>query len=130
MAPRMHAMRRFVLILLMFVLPLQFSWAAVAGFCEIDSTAGGLGVIGYHVHEHAHEHAQPQSDAAQAGSLNADVDRDCGPCHGHSHGSAAMLGLPPVHVVQTSDRYGWHTPPSLPDPVPDELLRPPLHPLA
>ena len=125
-------MRRFVLILLMFVLPLQFSWAAVAGFCEIDSTPGGLGVIGYHVHVHEHEHAQPdaQTDLAGQGTLNADVDRDCGPCHGHSHGSAAMRGLPPVHVVQTSDRYGRHTAPTLPDPVPDELLRPPLSPLA
>lgn len=130
MAPRMHAMRRLVLILLMFVLPLQFSWAAVAGVCEIEASAGALGAIGYHVHEHDHEHAQPKADGSQQDTLNADVDRDCGPCHGHSHGSAAMLGLPLVHVAQTSDRYGWHTPPSLPDPVPDELLRPPLSLLA
>ena len=123
-------MRRFVLILLMFVLPLQFSWAAVAGVCEIESSAGALSAFGYHVHEHDHAD-EAQADAAQQGTtLNTDVDRDCGPCHGHSHGSAAMLGLPPVHVVQTSDRYGWHTPPTLPDPVPDELLRPPLSPLA
>lgn len=78
-------MKRILLILLIALLPVQFSWAAVGVYCGDE-------------HESAHEHAlhakapaqadagsQDGADAEKAGPSGVGFDLDCGNhCHGHS----------------------------------------------
>jgi hypothetical protein len=69
-------MKKFFLILLLLVLPLQMSWAAASAYCqhEQDQTARHLG---HHGHEHQDKAEQPpaKKDAGQPHS-------DCNFCHG------------------------------------------------
>ncbi|MES2718739.1 MAG: hypothetical protein V4795_23475 [Pseudomonadota bacterium] len=100
-------MRRFLAIVLLALLPLQFSWAAVASYCEHETQ--GAGHFGHHDHDHAHQ-AGASSDAGPTADLTADasptpgetgsadgdkapgaMDLDCGHCHGSC---SAMLTWP------------------------------------
>jgi hypothetical protein len=109
------SVRRFLAIVLLALLPLQFSWAALASYCEHETQ--GAGHFGHHAHAHAHAHdhapahqASARSDAGPAADLAADasptpdetgsadgdkapgaMDLDCGHCHGTC---SAMLTLP------------------------------------
>jgi hypothetical protein len=104
--------RRFLAIFLLAMLPLQFSWAAVATYCGHESQAS-TGHFGHHDHDHEHDHehhADAGSDAGPAVDAGADLtsspdevggangdkapsamDLDCGHCHGTC---SAMLTLP------------------------------------
>ena len=106
-------MRRFLAIFLLALLPLQFSWAAVASYCEHETQ--GSGHFGHHDHGHAH-HAGAISDAGPAADLTADasptpdetgsaegdkapgaMDLDCGHCHGTCSAMLTWpLGMPVV----------------------------------
>lgn len=80
----MRAMRRWLLIALLFVLPLQFSWAAAAAYCGHEPAPART-----HTGHHAHAHAASVADASQAQSDGvakaqaspSGVDHDCGFCH-------------------------------------------------
>jgi hypothetical protein len=105
--------RRFLAIVLLALLPLQFSWAAVASYCKHETQ--GAGHFGHHDHDHAH-HAGASSDAGQAADLTADasltpnetgsaegdkapgaMDLDCGHCHGTCSAMLTWpLGMPDV----------------------------------
>lgn len=77
-------MRRFLAIVLLAMLPLQFSWAAVASYCEHETQ--GTGHFGHHEHEHhadAGPNAEPATDADAPGDkAPGAMDLDCGHCHG------------------------------------------------
>ena len=71
-------MRRCIVILLLFVLPAQFSWAAAASYCQHaqDSTPQHLG-------HHEHQHQKASADAAVAVDALADAGTaDGGPDSG------------------------------------------------
>jgi hypothetical protein len=77
-------MRRFLAVILLAMLPLQFSWAAVATYCAHESR--GDGHFGHHEHRH---HADAGSDAGLDAEADAAGDKapgaldlDCGQCHG------------------------------------------------
>lgn len=90
-------MRRCLAILLLALLPLQFSWAAVAAYCghEVGRHAEHLG---HHEHQHQHQQQHPQqhtdltlvhqADLADPDTAPADPEPtasfhiDCGHCHG------------------------------------------------
>lgn len=106
-------MRRWLLIALLFVLPLQTVWGAAARYCahETNSSAAHFG---HHVHEH--QDAQSQIAAADDGSGAVAVDLDCATCH---LGYAATLPSSEVVVVAAAPgvppspdglRYQSHTP--------------------
>jgi len=89
---------RFLAIVLLVLLPLQFSWAAVASYCGHDAQAA-VGHFGHHEHQHQHA-ADVSVDASEAaGAALADektpvaMHADCGHCHGYC---SAMLTLPSV----------------------------------
>jgi hypothetical protein len=100
--------RRFLAIVLLALLPLQFTWAAVASYCGHESQASG-GHFGHHdpVHEHhadasngagpaADSSAGPSSAPDETGTAEGDkapvaMDLDCGHCHGTC---SVMLTLP------------------------------------
>lgn len=78
-------MKRFLLVLLIALLPVQFSWTAVGVYCGDEHGSA---------HDHTlHAKALAQSEAAShdsagaemGGSTGAGIDLDCGNhCHGHS----------------------------------------------
>lgn len=86
-------MRRWLAILLMLFLPLQSSWAAVAGYCGHET-----GAAAHHVghHDHAgHGHATKPVDPghpgqADGGSAGA-FQQDCGHCLGHCAGMVDVV---------------------------------------
>jgi len=80
-------MRRWFAILMLALLPLQFSWAAVAAYCGHE-TGQHAEHLGHHEHQHT-DHAIADKDSAPADqSAPAVFDFDCGHCHG------AYVGLP------------------------------------
>jgi hypothetical protein len=85
--------RRLLAIFVLALLPLQFSWAAVAVYCEHETQ--GAGHFGHHEHQHnadvgAHADATPDPDATGDKAPGA-MDLDCGHCHGQC---SVMLALP------------------------------------
>lgn len=128
-------MRRFLLIVLMFVLPLQWSWAAAASLCGHEAAGPAARHFGHHQHEHhgaaAGHDAGKSTKAAKAegadkksglGSLRADPD--CGVCHGLGAAFLADVDAqaPPWISADAFPRYQA----AVPDRSPDTLLRPPL----
>lgn len=82
-------MRRWLTILLLFVLPVQFAWSAAAAYCQHEEVTGVA-----HFGHHGHEHSAPSdagSKASGAGEKSGDQssakglkllgDKDCGFCH-------------------------------------------------
>lgn len=78
-------MRRWLLVFLLFVLPLQFTWASAAGYCRHEQEANARHV-GHHSHEHAGDRdtasksAQPAADDGDATALGLEHS-DCSFCH-------------------------------------------------
>ena len=65
-------MARLLVIVLALLLPLQFSWGAVLGYCQHETTPAEAEHVGHHPHEHQAGKAKPAGDKA---------DADCGSCH-------------------------------------------------
>jgi len=90
-------MRRWLTILLLFVLPVQFAWSAAAAYCQHEQVLVKPH-IGHHVHEH--EDAENKASAKQFGDKSASKsiklvgDNDCGYCH-------LSLAKPLVSVAMT-----------------------------
>jgi hypothetical protein len=87
-------MRRFLIVFLLFALPLQVSWAAVATYCKHES-----GAAAQHFGHHEHEHPAKQADPAKDPS-SLIVDNDCIACHLASAGVlpavfSSVLSEPP-----------------------------------
>ena len=86
-------MRRWFSILLLTLLPLQFSWAAVASYCGHENEAQARH-LGHHEHQHQHQGDADGDAGPGAGSdkpaddLSGSLDFDCAHCHG------ACAGLP------------------------------------
>jgi hypothetical protein len=98
-------MRRWLVLLMLAVLPLQLSWAAVAGYCQHEEGPAQGAHFGHHAHEHEHPPASASLDdeqttvservAADAPLDHADawsgdavdegnplaLDEDCAVCH-------------------------------------------------
>lgn len=95
-------MRRWLVLLMLAFLPLQFSWSAVAGYCDDEPPGTGAAHLGHHDHApHGHgDAAWPAADPAtdQAGQPAADLD--CNHCHGQCTGVLAVFdaSLPPVQA--------------------------------
>ena len=96
-------MHRIFAIVLLVLLPLQFSWAAVASYCGHETQAGAE-----HFGHHDHQHHGDAGDAGSGAGLDANsdvnsdavdgkapgaMDLDCGHCHGTC---SMMLNLPLV----------------------------------
>jgi len=89
--------RRFLAIVLLALLPLQFSWAAVASYCGHEQQAGSTH-FGHHEHQQhadAAGGAEPLADAESTpdgDKAPGAMDLDCGHCHGHC--SVMLTPLP------------------------------------
>jgi len=70
-------MKRYLAIFLLVLLPLQFSWAAMASYCQHETS-----VTAQHPGHHSHDHASADHpEAAQNSEPSACMDHDCATCH-------------------------------------------------
>lgn len=84
-------MRRLVLICMMLLLPVQWTWAAAAAYCAHESSPAAAKHIGHHEHVHKTSAAEGSKKVpAPAGVL----DLDCDYCH-----LSAAQWLPVLHDV-------------------------------
>jgi hypothetical protein len=118
-------MCRWLAVLLLVLLPLQFSWAAVANYCGHE--AGGGDHVGHHDHA-AHNHggkvAEPSDKGKTDGTSSPASSFDCGHCHGYCLGmidvvsslQPQMLGSAPPgpsdhtlaeHLPAQPERPNW-----------------------
>ena len=70
------SVRRFILSLLLVILPLQFSWAAEAAYCAHE-TGAAANHFGHHDHRHTSGDASKDKVTKASGLLDADCDM----CH-------------------------------------------------
>jgi len=89
-------MRRLVLVFLLLLMPVQWTWAAAAAYCGHESRSAG-GHVGHHQHDHVGgQKAGKSGQAADSGQVQADVDGDCDYCHlGASHWLLAAFSPAP-----------------------------------
>jgi len=113
-------MRRSLLIFLMFLLPLQWSWAAAANVCAHESDAQSWH-FGHHEHKHAA--ASAASELTKADGLAAGCHSDCGVCHGVGTAFFAMPDGIPVPWAETVRFASYQS--AVPDRSLDSLYRPP-----
>jgi hypothetical protein len=73
----MPSMRRWLPILLLALLPLQLSWAAVSVYCQHETGAAAQH-FGHHEHQH---HAEEKSTDDTDAKILSTVDADCPVCH-------------------------------------------------
>ncbi len=120
-------MRRIFAILLLAVLPLQFSWAVVASYCGHEEQAG-VTHFGHHEHHHHADNggnAEPVADLDATADAAGDkapgaMDLDCGQCHGYC---SVMFTLPSglpgafstAHPSATLDEAGGVHAPTRPE---------------
>ena len=98
-------MRRWIVIVLLALLPLQSTWAAVASYCghETGTQAGTqAGAQAQHLGHHDHQHLGVGVGVAASASAGADHDRDAAGADvppgfhfdcGHCHGGCVALAL-------------------------------------
>jgi len=107
---------RFLIILLLLVVPLQMSYAAAATYCNHNDQAASTSHFGHHMHKHV----QPSGD----GKLpTGAVDPDCGLCQ---LGCACIMisadlqpmgavpaqaALPPQHPLRSAHLRAYSRPP-------------------
>jgi len=114
-------MRRFVLVFMMLLLPLQWSWAAAASVCEHERDATHLG---HHEHKHGGADEAQKIPADDGDGQPPGKHPDCHACHGMG---AVCLTSPTCPERLWAERgplpgYGRF----LPEPPVQSLLRPPL----
>ena len=118
------AMRRFVLLFLMLILPLQWSWAAVASVCRHE-TGSAAQYLGHHDHEHAAVLNDTTADTTtDTDGVNVWFDADC--CSYHGLSLAGQISVPAAHAVCNGSVLLGYSAHSKPDHVPDQPQRPPL----
>ena len=114
-------MRRWLVVLMLLVLPLQFAWAAAAPYCAHEATTAAGKHPGHH--QHLHQGGGDAANADDDGAGNGAKHTDCATCHA---GATATLLLPaaewfcaPRDELREAPppRYRSHTPsgPERPD---------------
>jgi hypothetical protein len=112
-------MRRFILIFLMLLLPVQWSWAAAASVCAHEKDNSHFGH-----HEHQHSASPQAAEPDEADEKAPSFHPDCQVCHGI--GTACVTSPAEVGAAWSSagppSAYGRY----IPEPPIESLLRPPL----
>ena len=95
-------MKRYLAIFLLVLLPLQFNWAAMAGYCQHET-----GVAAKHPGHHTHDHASADHrETGNNSSQSAGMDHDCATCH-MGCTAALVSDLGKTTVVASND-YPLH----------------------
>ncbi len=120
-------MRRLVLVFMMMLLPLQWSWAAAASVCQHEANGAHFG---HHEHKRDNCSQADVPDTAEKSDQNSDDPSlgkhpDCQVCHGVGVAHVPMVAV--ITPAWVPDRqvpdYGRH----VPEPPLESFLRPPLN---
>lgn len=114
-------MRRIFAILLMALLPVQFTWAAVTSYCGHESGAASQH-FGHHEHQHNADAVAKKVDGSSASKTLGSDDLDCAHCHGSCAGmtcppaslTSPTLASQPAALAQSVVRSMVHSPPERP----------------
>ena len=107
------------------VVPLQFSWAAVAAYCAHE-TGPQAQHLGHHDHQHTVQASADQGTSSQDQNTPAGFDFDCGHCHATfasipapaGEMAALTLASPRVAPVEGTLRTLAQSPPERPQWLP------------
>lgn len=101
-------MRRFFLILLLFVLPLQMSWAAASAYC-LHEEGKAAEHLGHHNHQHkADADKKPVADKKVADKqAKGQAHSDCNVCHGIGHAWLPAGSSLPVGDMASVNAHSW-----------------------
>ena len=111
-------MRRFIALLILCLLPLQWSYAVVADYCQHEEAASAQNHIGHHAHKHIDATPDDKVKKISFGDL------DCPSCQ---HSTAfAILDLPAAKIPHASVAPIVFLSQSIPQRSPDNPFRPPL----
>ena len=105
-------MRKWLAIVLLVLMPLQLSWAAVAAYCQHEVSSGPKH-FGHH--EHQHQAADGKDSTSKPAQPNF-VDADCAVCHAGcatALTAQAVLPVAPGQVPDTADYQAHLAPPPL-----------------
>ena len=89
-AARLRPVRRWLSILLLVLLPLQFAWAQAADY-DVHGSGSHEMHFGHHDHGHDHDHDHGESPDASDGDAGASIDADGHHCHGQCSGMPAPV---------------------------------------
>lgn len=81
--------KKLLLIFLMLLLPVQYTWSAAAVYCQHEQNAPS------HLGHHAHQHKATANEAKEPGKVKM-ADADCAYCHLFSHAFFVPFDTPPI----------------------------------
>ncbi len=111
-------MRKLLAVLMLLALPLQFSWAVAASYCQHEE-----GQAVQHFGHHHHQHQQVSADGKEAGGKSPlQAHADCSACHLSCPAAAASSAA--VSVVAPASLVAGDPPGALPSVVPESPERP------
>lgn len=113
-------MRRYLLIFMLCLLPLQWSWAAAARVCEHEQ---GAAHFGHHEHRHSADAPTLEGEGSSTSHAALQAHPDCHSCHGLGLGFLPTLETPPAQWSSGFVRPYRRA--AFPEPPPGSLLRPP-----
>ena len=87
-------MRRLIAVLMLALLPFQFSWSAVAAYCMHESSTSQSQHLGHHEHQHEAKGGNGQAEKSSQGAGAFDVD--CSVCHGAGIGALSWSDAKPA----------------------------------
>ena len=91
-------MRRWLVVLLLMWLPLQFTWAAAASCCRHNTAAGSHHMAAQDAPAHCDASADDSSRSDDGTPSNA-PGMDCGHCHGYCLGMPDVAGAVALHTL-------------------------------
>jgi hypothetical protein len=95
-------MKRYLAIFLLVLLPLQFSWAAMASHCQHETV-----VTVQHPGHHSHEHSSAEHpETVENADSSAAIDHDCATCHLGC--AAALVSDLTTTTVAVSENHPLH----------------------
>jgi len=118
-------MHRLVLVFLLLLLPVQWTWAAAASVCRHES-----GAASQHFAHHEHQHEAGVNGAAEVKNLSESgtslfdlAHADCASCHGAAPALTALQQAPSLHPppLQGATPYLRVVTAG----IPERLIRPP-----
>lgn len=90
-----RTVKKYVLILLMLILPVQYAWSAAAVYCQHEQDSR------FHFGHHAHQHKATSEESGSDGKVKM-ADTDCEYCHMFSHAFFIPFDTRPVAPLALS----------------------------
>lgn len=115
--------KKLFLILLLAILPYQFSWAVAGAYCQHEQ-----GTASQHFGHHAHQH-EAKADAPEGKAGMGKLHSDCSSCHGAGC-VVFVTALPALGLLPAVREYVEPRPISYTSHVPDGPRRPDRLPVA